>query len=96
MLVDSAYVATSAPNRLSAWNDCRSFVECRLALPATAVLPNALTDGVAISRLSDERWSVLGYVDTPTRYVFACQLGSTGQRVILHQLHMQETTMLED
>ena len=96
MLIDRAHIATSAPNRLSAWDDCRSFVERSLARPATAVFPAALADGVRISRQADERWSVLGYVDTPARYAFACQLGYTSQRVILHQFHMEEIALLED
>jgi hypothetical protein len=91
-----------APDRVSAWVDCRSFVEQNLKAPASAVFPLSNAPGITIAHLSNGRWSVLGFVDAENsfgavlRQDFGCQISYSGTQVTLHQLRIGDQALLEE
>lgn len=94
--------APRAPDKISAWIDCRSFVEQNLKSPASAEFPISNDPGVTIAKLGNGRWSVLGFVDAENafgaklRQDFGCQISYSGTRVTLHQLRIGDQVLLED
>jgi hypothetical protein len=94
--------APRQPDRVSAWVDCRSFVEQNLKSPASAAFPISNDPGVTIAKLSNGRWSVLGFVDAENsfgakiRQDFGCQISYAGERVTLHQLRIGDQVLLEE
>lgn len=95
--------APAAPDRISAWVDCSEFVKKNLKSPSTAQFPSSAADGVIIAHIaSNDRWSVLGYVDAQNsfgatlRQDFGCQVSYSGGKVTLHALRIGDQVFVDD
>ncbi len=90
----------AAPDRISAWVDCRTFVQQNLKAPTTAQFPSS--NEATIVRLNTGRWSVLSYVDSENsfgamiRSDWGCQISYNGTQVRLHQLRIGDQVLRDE
>jgi hypothetical protein len=90
------------PDRFNAWVACQNFVTKNLKAPSSAQFPSTTDPDVSIAHLSNDRWSVLGYVDAQNsfgaqlRQTFTCQVIYSGTTVTLKKLQLGDQVLLDE
>jgi hypothetical protein len=92
--------ASSGPDAIAAWIDCKTFVERGLKSPASAVFPLSNAPGVTITQ-ADGRWFVVGFVDAENsfgaklRQEFQCQMTYQGNTATIRRLVIGDTVLVQ-